>query len=107
MDGKETAREKLYSLLGDLPDKNRPVSGNTVSEKDCGTYILENLLLDLNGIQSVPAYVAKPKNVFGRLPCVIYNHYHGPVIGEYGVLVAGGVGRTDKTNGRPVLCHGF
>ncbi|MDR0472133.1 MAG: hypothetical protein LBH43_00425 [Treponema sp.] len=74
---KEAAREKLYSLLGDLPDRNRPISAALVDVKDCGSYYLEDLLLDLNGIETVPAYVAKPKNAKGKLPCVIYNHYHG------------------------------
>ena len=74
---KSLAREKLYSLLGDLPDRSRPVSGETVIIKDCGSYTLESLLLDLNGIELVPAYIAKPKGMDGKLPCVIYNHYHG------------------------------
>ena len=77
VNNKAAAREKLYSLLGDLPDRKRPISAHLIEEKDCGDYVLENLLLDLNGIETVPAYVAKPKNAKGRLPCVIYNHYHG------------------------------
>ena len=74
---KKASRDKLYSLLGDLPDRNRPIGSELMREKDCGTYILEDLLLDLNGIEQVPAYVARPKGAVGRLPCVIYNHYHG------------------------------
>ena len=74
---KDAARVVLYSLLGDLPDNNRKITAQLISETDCGSYILEDLLLDLNGIEAVPAYVAKPKNAKGRLPCVIYNHYHG------------------------------
>ena len=74
---KTALREKLYSLLGDLPERNRPVSHEIIDVKDCGTYVLESLVLDLNGIEPVPAYVAKPKNTSGRLPCIIYNHYHG------------------------------
>ena len=77
MDQKKAAREKLYSLLGDLPDRNREISSELIGEKDCGNYILEDLLLDLNGLEPVPAYVARPKNVDGKRPCVIYNHYHG------------------------------
>ena len=74
---KAAAREKLYSLLGELPDRGRPVSAALIGEKDCGSFILEDLLLDLNGFERVPAYVARPKALSGRLPCVIYNHYHG------------------------------
>jgi len=74
---KNVKRENLYSLLGDLPDRNRPVSGEYICEKDCGTYTLETYILDLNGIELVPAFIAKPKNATGKLPCMIYNHYHG------------------------------
>ena len=74
---KEAGRKELYALLGDLPDINRPIGSETVGVRDCGSYILEDLLLDLNGIEPVPAYVAKPKGSDGKLPCVIYNHYHG------------------------------
>ena len=28
---KSAAREKLYSLLGDLPDRSRPVGGKTIA----------------------------------------------------------------------------
>jgi len=76
-DQKVSARRKLYSLLGDLPERDRPISSVFISERDCGSYILEDLLLDLNGIEPVPAYVARPKHISGKLPCVIYNHYHG------------------------------
>ena len=76
-DNKAANRVKLYSLLGDLPDRDRPPSAIMIGQRDYGTYILEDLVLDLNGIEYVPAYVAKPKNAAGRLPCVIYNHYHG------------------------------
>jgi len=77
---KSNRRAELYSLLGDLPDRNRPIGAALLSEKDCESYILEHLLLDLNGAEPVPAYIAKPKNTAGRLPCMIYNHYHG---GQY------------------------
>jgi len=73
----EVRRGRLYSLLGDLPDRDRPIGAELIDTKDCGSYILEDLLLDLNGIEPVPAYAAKPKNAHGKLPCVIYHHYHG------------------------------
>ncbi|MCL2055854.1 MAG: acetylxylan esterase [Oscillospiraceae bacterium] len=77
---KQESRGLLYSLLGDLPERGRPISAELLNKKDCGGYILETLLLDLNGIEPVPAYVAKPKNAHGKLPCVVFNHYHG---GQY------------------------
>ncbi len=45
-----------------------------------GNYVLETLMLDLNGIEPVPAYFVKPLGGHGSLPTVIYNHAHG---GDY------------------------
>lgn len=70
-------REALYSLLGGLPPRDRPISCELVGEEDRDKYILEILNLDLNGIEPVPAYFVRPKNASGRLPCVLYNHAHG------------------------------
>ena len=70
-------RRVLYSLLGDLPDRQRPITARKRSEEERDGYVLETLDLDLNGIESVPAYVARPKVSKGRRPAVLYNHSHG------------------------------
>jgi acetyl esterase/lipase len=69
-------RELLYSLLGDLPDRRRPISAKVVSVEDRDGYRLEKLLLDLNGEELVPAYFTRPAGK-GPLPAVLYNHAHG------------------------------
>jgi dienelactone hydrolase len=74
---KESRRQLLYSLLGDLPDRNRPISAQKIAEEERSHYILEKLVLDLNGIEKVPAYFVRPKNASGRIPCILYNHAHG------------------------------
>ena len=76
-DNPEARREELYSLLGDLPARHRPISARCVSVEKGEQYILEKLVLDLNGIEDVPAYLVKPMNAQGRLPTVLYNHSHG------------------------------
>lgn len=73
----ESRRKELYSLLGDLPDRNRPISATKVAEEECEAYVLEKLLLDLNGLEPVPAHFVRPKGAAGRLPTVVYNHAHG------------------------------
>ena len=95
-DPKNTAsrRRKLYGLLGDLPDQKRPVSARLISTTEHEWYILENLVLDLNGIEEVPALFVKSKSVDGRRPTVIYNHAHG---GDY-IL-----GKNELIQGRPAL----
>ncbi|MFL6578905.1 MAG: dienelactone hydrolase family protein, partial [Povalibacter sp.] len=78
MDAKDKdQREQLYGLLGKLPARDRKVSAQILSTEDRGAYILEKLVLDLNGIESAPAYFAKPKDKSGRLPTVLFNHSHG------------------------------
>lgn len=78
--GFENQREVLYGLLGDLPDRNRSINVYRISEEVFDGYILEKLIFDLNGIQEVPAYFAKPRKVLGPAMAVLYNHAHG---GDY------------------------
>lgn len=73
----EQRRATLYQLLGDLPDRVRPVSATVLDGFEYDCYWLETLVLDLNGIESVPAYFVKPKSEADRVPCVLYNHAHG------------------------------
>jgi len=75
-------RRELYALLGDLPDRHRPVTAERIAEIRTAFYVLERLVLDLNGIEPVPAYFARPLGAAPgeRRPTVLYNHSHG---GEY------------------------
>ncbi|WP_462410455.1 dienelactone hydrolase family protein [Neobacillus sp. Marseille-QA0830] len=70
-------REQLFSLLGDLPEPTGDVHAKKLKEEDKGSYILESLLLDLNGLEMVPAYFARPKTATGPMPVVVFNHSHG------------------------------
>ncbi|MBM4047433.1 MAG: alpha/beta hydrolase [Planctomycetes bacterium] len=73
----ETEREKLWGLLGDLPPRERPISAEKVAEEQHPAYTIERLMLDLNGIELVPAYFVRPKRLKGRAPAVLFNHSHG------------------------------
>lgn len=75
-------RKKLYSLLGRLPERNRPIKVQVISREEKDDIILERLMLDLNGIEQVPAYFTKPKNSKGKVPVVLFNHSH---FGQYNV----------------------
>jgi acetyl esterase/lipase len=70
-------RQQLYALLGKLPDRHRPIKAEKLSETERDGYILESWRFDLNGLQPVPALVARPRNASGRLPAVLFNHSHG------------------------------
>lgn len=88
-----TLRSSLYSLLGDLPPRDRAISAELVSQEDRGGYVLEKLTLDLNGIEPVPALFAKPKGA-GKRPCILYHHAHG---GRYDI------GKNELIESRPKL----
>ena len=78
----ESRREELYVLLGDLPDRRRPVRATTIDTREQAGYLLEVLVLDLNGEEEVPAYFARPLEAEDRTPCILYNHAHG---GKYDI----------------------
>jgi hypothetical protein len=79
---KEQLRKDLYALLGRLPERDRPISVEVVSSREVDGVIIEKLLLDINGMELVPAYFSKPKNAVGKLPVVLFNHSH---FGQYEV----------------------
>ena len=74
---KDQEREELYRLLGDLPDRQTPVLSKLISKEEREGFYIERLLLDLNKIESVPAFFIHPKNTPGKTPIILFNHSHG------------------------------
>lgn len=70
-------RAELYGLLGELPERARPIAGQKRAEEERDGYVLETWELDLNGLEPVPAYLARPRDLTGRAPAVLFNHSHG------------------------------
>jgi dienelactone hydrolase len=91
---KEKRRAELRGLLGDLPSRDLPLAAMTVSVEERETYVLERLVLDLNGLEQVPACFIRPKGLSGRAPAILYNHSHG---GAYNV------GKEELFNGQPYI----
>src|SRR5215469_811745 len=87
-------RQHLNGLLGDLPPRQRPVSAEILVREKRESYTLEVLMLDLNGIEPVPAYFTRPHGLQAPAPAVVYNHAHG---GDY-VL-----GKNEFLQGRDAL----
>ena len=73
-------RQELWKLLGDLPPRDRRIGAKQFTRETRDGYVLETLELDLNGVERVPAYFARPANATGKLPTVLFNHSHG---GDY------------------------
>lgn len=90
----EKLRNQLYGLLGRLPARHRPISAEVTSQVETNELVVEKLLLDLNGIERVPAYFTKPKQAKGPLPVVLFNHSH---FGQYEV------GKEEYLRGRPEM----
>ena len=87
-------RAELYGLLGKLPSRERPVAHTKIREEEREGYILVSLTLDLNGMEPVPAYLARPKNLSSPAPAVLFNHSHG---GNYAI------GKNEFIEGREYL----
>ncbi len=73
----DARRRELYAMLGELPARTRPISATKRGEEPRDSYVLERWELDLNGLEPVPAYVARPAALKGRAPAVLFNHSHG------------------------------
>jgi len=74
---RQARRNALYGMLGKLPERLGLPAARTVESLVEGGIEIEKLLLDLNGLEPVPAYFLKPAGAAGRLPLVVYNHSHG------------------------------
>lgn len=70
-------RGLLWSLLGELPDPQRRIAAELRGQEERDGYVLESWLLDLNGLEPVPAWLARPRARSGPAPAVLFNHSHG------------------------------
>ncbi len=107
-DNQESQRQALYALLGDLPPRDRAISAETIASEACDGYVLEKLVLDLNGIEAVPAYFVKPSQGDGPFPVILYNHAHGGnyVLGK-DELIAGRDALQDPPYAEALTANGY
>jgi len=77
MDAQEIKRAQLLQLLGKMPPRDYKISVLESSAEEYPDYRREKLLLDLNGIEPVPAYLLFPKEMDGPVPAMLYHHAHG------------------------------
>jgi len=69
-------RKELWGLLGDLPWQHHPGPAQVVSKEEHDGYTLERLVLDLNGIEPVPALLLIPHKRQPRAPGLLFIHWH-------------------------------
>ena len=80
------ARPALADCLGFLDQKKVDLEPRTVQVVDRGDYIRKKVILRTTPWSLMPVYVLIPKQVKGKLPCVLALHGHG-----YGVKDAVGL----------------
>lgn len=72
----ERRRKELWGLLGELPWQHKPGPPRLLSKEEHEGYTLERLMLDLNGIESVPALMLIPRKRRTPAPGLLYIHWH-------------------------------
>jgi len=77
---REQIRAELWQLLGRLPARPTVPHVQTLSREDRGEYIIEKFQFDNGAGDIVPGYLLLPKGASGKVPAILYCHWHG---GEY------------------------
>lgn len=88
-------RSQLWQLLGKLPPRPRVPSVKTLAREDKGDFTLEKFEFDNLAGSTVPGYLLLPKNAPGKVPAILYCHWHG---GHYDI----GKEELFRTNATPV-----
>jgi hypothetical protein len=70
-------RKELWSLLGDLPWQHQPGPPQVVKTEKHDGYTLQRLVLDLNGLEPVPALLLIPDKLQKSAPGMLFIHWHG------------------------------
>jgi dienelactone hydrolase len=77
---RRTVRLELWKMLGRLPPRPIAPRVEIVSREDRGDYVLEKFQFDNEAGSTVPGYLLLPKNIPGKLPAILYCHWHA---GQY------------------------
>lgn len=72
----QTRRQNLWSLLGDLPWQHEPSAPKIIRTEEHEDYTLQRLVLDLNGVEPVPALLLIPKQLKRPAPGLLFIHWH-------------------------------
>ncbi|MFZ2640943.1 MAG: alpha/beta hydrolase family protein [Verrucomicrobiia bacterium] len=73
-------RATLWKLLGKLPPRPKAPKVKTISRDDKGAYWMERFEFDNGAGATVPGVLLLPKNISGKAPAILWNHWHG---GQY------------------------
>ncbi len=77
VDYQKGRRAELWKLLGDLPWDYKPGPARLIRTEKHAGYSLERLVLDLNGLEPVPAVLLIPDRRPVHAPGLLFIHWHG------------------------------
>ena len=76
-DFQKKRRKELWGFLGDLPWNHKPGPAKLVKRERHEGFTLERLVLDLNGVEPVPALLLVPDKLPPKASGLLYIHWHG------------------------------
>src|ERR1051325_3116806 len=79
---RQEVRAQLWELLGKLPPRPGLPAVKILSQEDRADYLLEKFEFDNGAGATVPGYLLLPKTGTGKMPAILYCHWHG---GEYDI----------------------
>ena len=74
-------RADLWGLLGELPWQHQPAPPALIHREEHDQYTIERLVLDLNGIEPVPALLLIPRQLKRPAPGLLFIHWHAGMYG--------------------------
>jgi dienelactone hydrolase len=77
---RQEVRAQLWQLLGRLPPRPKTLRVQTLSSEDRGEFVVQKFQFDNEAGSMVRGYMLLPKRASGRLPGILYCHWHA---GEY------------------------
>jgi dipeptidyl aminopeptidase/acylaminoacyl peptidase len=75
-------RDKLWQLLGKLPPRPGTPQVQTLGREDRGDFWIDKFQFDNGAGATVPGYLLLPKAAAGKVPAILYCHWHG---GQYSI----------------------
>src|SRR5271170_6264060 len=76
MSRRSEIRATLWKLLGDFPERPRVPEVTIQSRTDHDGYVLEKFTFADGLGLTVPGYLFLPKNAAGKIPAILYCHWH-------------------------------
>lgn len=79
---RQEIRSQLWTLLGQLPPRPDDLKVRVLSREEHADYVVEKFSFDNGAGDVVPGYLFLPKRTTGKVPAILYCHWHG---GEYDI----------------------